>query len=451
MKSSSLSASIILTLGAVLPASHAPAQQQTITTDPKTWPAVFDGTRAGGPYAWVDGATALKSDPKLANAVQGGQEGQIKLYICRATMPDGVHIGKQFNRICNVSWGGREITVSDLTKYQILVNTRPDLARFLPQQWVAPTGTGLIGGAVGNSGMRVCRATHTNGSVHPGKEWQVTAQQKQCLYGYGGRELGNARYQILSLSFDKTAWSKNAFTSQTTVTINAPQQNLQDAQIVVTGLPTNVGTPKIDFSTTNTQVTAGRVIGPYTHIQLHALGQQYYYTLTPVGGGSLGVVNKSLIPSKRTAQDVYTGGWLSMTFEKVGSSLRGFFGLRLLNTNQCLTVTTGYKMGGTVQLRPCNGSKSQSWVWVPSSGQANSTNDRLMSAIYPEAWDIQGDARASNMMNLFWGFDKSLNMCLKLVPQTNTITTGNCETDAAKVLIVDFPQMTISPTVKQGG
>ncbi len=196
------SLSVVLVAGLALAIAQSQAQQ-AMTADPNTWPVAFDGTQVGGPYAWVDGATALKNDPNLANAVQGGQEGAVKLYVCRASnsQDGGVHVGKFFNGQCNIGWGGKEIEVKQ--GFQVLVNSRPELAKFLPQQWVAPsTPSTYVGGMQANAGMRVCRATHTNGSVHPGKEYAG-----KCNYGYGGKEIVAAAYQVLQLGFDKTAWA----------------------------------------------------------------------------------------------------------------------------------------------------------------------------------------------------------------------------------------------------
>jgi hypothetical protein len=174
----------------------------TVTADPNTWPGFF--TEANNPvlpYRWVEGASAIASDPFLASAVTGGQEGALRLVVCRAQLQDGVHIGKAFSGVCAIGWGGREVVLN--TGYQILVNTRTDLAAFLPQQWVPPAtmqGT-FIGGAAGGTSMRVCSATHTNGSQHPGKEWAG-----RCNYGWGGQEFAGATYAVLRLPFDKANW-----------------------------------------------------------------------------------------------------------------------------------------------------------------------------------------------------------------------------------------------------
>jgi hypothetical protein len=75
-------------------------------TDPSTWPAQFDGTTSSGPWSWIDGPTALQSNPSLSNAVLAGSEGSTQLYVCRATLQDGIHPGKYFNGVCNIGWGG---------------------------------------------------------------------------------------------------------------------------------------------------------------------------------------------------------------------------------------------------------------------------------------------------------------------------------------------------------
>jgi hypothetical protein len=168
------------------------------------WPETFTGLPDMGPYAWVDGPSEVAKNPGLSSAVLGGQEGSIKLYVCRAQLQDGVHTGKFFNGQCNIGWGGQELSLT--TGYQLLVNTQPNLANFLPQTWVAPAtpaATTFHGGTVGNTQMRVCRASHNNG-FHPGKEWAG-----KCNIGWGGQEIASTSYEVLSLGFNKSNWMLN--------------------------------------------------------------------------------------------------------------------------------------------------------------------------------------------------------------------------------------------------
>lgn len=184
----------------ICPGSAGTAHAQT--SSPANWPAFFNGTTEMGPYAWANGPAYYKKDPSLSAAVLAGQDGQTKLYICRFSWKDGIHPGKFFNGQCNIGWGGREVAVGH--NYEILVNTRPDLASFLTQNWVKRTSSGLdrlfIGGRVGNTDMVVCRAWN-GGKTTPGKEWNG-----KCLIGYGGKEVADDNYQVLFLHFDHAKW-----------------------------------------------------------------------------------------------------------------------------------------------------------------------------------------------------------------------------------------------------
>lgn len=44
------------------------AQSASLGDDPKAWPDVFDGTQAGGPYAWVDGPATRASPTRCTTA-----------------------------------------------------------------------------------------------------------------------------------------------------------------------------------------------------------------------------------------------------------------------------------------------------------------------------------------------------------------------------------------------
>jgi hypothetical protein len=208
--------------------------------DPNTWPASFDGRSSLGPYAWVDGPTALQSDPQLANAVYGGQVGNTRQAVCRAQLQDGVHPGKYFNGQCNIGWGGREVALT--TGYQVLVNTQPQQARYLTQRWNAG-GEGFVGGEAGGAPLRVCQTWAADGT-HLGKVWQG-----RCYYGWGGEERSDAYYGMLFLEFDKAAWQaanqviSNSYLTQPTVTLSTPPENVQ-----VTVTTTNLNLPTFDPS-----------------------------------------------------------------------------------------------------------------------------------------------------------------------------------------------------------
>jgi hypothetical protein len=180
-------------IGALLAASPALAQ----STDPNTWPATFES--ASGPYAWLTPADASARGLSLANAVIGGQEGTQSLPVCRAPHQGGVHPGKFFANNCNIGWGGNEIAVS--SGFEVLYQTQPEQAQYLPQTWVAKGTPGtLVGGQEGTLTLRVCRAPH-QGGTHPGKE-----VGGNCNIGWGGQEVVIPQYELLALTFDRTAW-----------------------------------------------------------------------------------------------------------------------------------------------------------------------------------------------------------------------------------------------------
>jgi hypothetical protein len=207
----------LLAAGSLLLAGQAPAQEVK-PDDPNTWPAYFDGLNALGPYAWVDGPTHLQSDPQLANGVYGGEAGNLKLYVCRAKQEDGVHPGKYFNNQCNISWGGQEIALT--SDYELLVNTQPDNAQFLAQNWAirGDASATFWGGYVGTTPMRVCQTWAQDGT-HLGKEFAG-----RCYYGWDGQEVASPEYAVLSLGFDKAAWQAQVTTyTMTEATIPDPK------------------------------------------------------------------------------------------------------------------------------------------------------------------------------------------------------------------------------------
>ncbi|MCC7261719.1 MAG: DUF3421 domain-containing protein [Candidatus Latescibacteria bacterium] len=209
----------------------------TLAVAQSDWPATFDGVNSMGPYAWVDGPTALRSDPQLTNGVYGGQVGNLRLAVCRASFQDGVHPGKYFNGQCNVSWGGKE--VARTTDYQVLVNTQPQNAKYLTQRWNA-AGEGFVGGNAGNTPLRVCQTWAADGT-HLGKVWEG-----KCYYGWGGVEKADAAYGMLFLDFDKAAWqaAQNPLVNATTITIQPVTTQDQNTQVIYTN--TGSPTPLID-------------------------------------------------------------------------------------------------------------------------------------------------------------------------------------------------------------
>lgn len=63
---------------------------------------------------WVPGSNGFV--PK--KAIKGGYEANRKLYICQANYNGGIHPGKIVGQVCDIAWGGKEIS---LPQYKILV------------------------------------------------------------------------------------------------------------------------------------------------------------------------------------------------------------------------------------------------------------------------------------------------------------------------------------------
>ena len=223
--------------------------------DMTQWNTYFNGVSTGmGPYAWVDGPEYLKNDAALANGVFAGQEGTIKMYVCRSKGSDGTHLGKFFNQQCNIGWGGREYAVT--SGYELLVNTQPTNAKYFPQKWVVPNSHegnqyGFYGGAAGGQNMRPCRASYMGGT-HAGKEWAW-----RCNIGYGGQEVVIPTYEVLNLMFDKQAWqaagSPNPTTQGTLVTSGATWT--QGATVVFPTLNLTLNATPIQIPVTNIDTT----------------------------------------------------------------------------------------------------------------------------------------------------------------------------------------------------
>jgi microsomal dipeptidase-like Zn-dependent dipeptidase len=128
----------------------------------------------------VFGQTWVPKGTIPANAVQGGQENGTPLYVCRGRHEGGGHPGKIVAGNCNISYGGREITLPD---YEILVgngtwgSARPGYAG------------AFIAGQESGQNLYLCRANF-NGT-HPGK-----VIGNNCNIGYGGEEKYLAKFDV---------------------------------------------------------------------------------------------------------------------------------------------------------------------------------------------------------------------------------------------------------------
>ncbi|OGG54873.1 MAG: hypothetical protein A3F84_13180 [Candidatus Handelsmanbacteria bacterium RIFCSPLOWO2_12_FULL_64_10] len=323
------------------------------------WPPYFDGVNHMGPYAWVDSPTALRNDPQLANAVVGGQEGSNRLLVCRARLQDGTHTGKYFGGHCNIGWGGKEVTLSQ--GYELLVNTQPQNAKFLSQTWVSPAGidpnTTFRGGSVGNTQIRVSRASYMNG-VHPGKEWEG-----KYNIGWGGKEVALAPYEVLVLGFDKAAWQAQQQTTYTH-TITPPTQT---------------------YTITTTPSASPTAPAP---LNIKVVERKFLKNVLIVRDAVFPHKHMSIIsPSFQPVVDVRAGAkagmemeWVDMNFtsdprawfvrEDIGNNQ---FRLRFLDTNLCLSTILN---GGPVTLQPRSDGPDQ--IWGIEKVQ-NSDNYKLVS------------------------------------------------------------------------
>ncbi len=123
------------------------------------------------------------------NAVIGGNQynPNAMFYVCRANYRGGVHPGKFFSGNCNISWGGREVVVSQ--DFEILVSQ-------LPLGWTSASfgaipANAVEGGSEDNHPLYICQANYRNGT-HTGK-----IVGKNCNFGWGGREVMTPNYNVL--------------------------------------------------------------------------------------------------------------------------------------------------------------------------------------------------------------------------------------------------------------
>lgn len=127
-------------------------------------------------------------EPVPTNAVIGGNQynPNAMFYVCRANYRGGMHPGKYFDGNCNISWGGREVVLSN---YEMLISPKA-------LRWVR-TNAGVIphhaipGGNENNQTLYICQADYENGS-HTGK-----VIGRNCNFGWGGREIITPNYSVL--------------------------------------------------------------------------------------------------------------------------------------------------------------------------------------------------------------------------------------------------------------
>ncbi|MFZ5584444.1 MAG: DM9 repeat-containing protein [Thermodesulfobacteriota bacterium] len=138
---------------------------------------------AGGGLAWV---AAGEGEPP-AGAVGGGMVREGELFVCRARMPDGLHIGKYWRGRCNVGYRGREELARE---FEILVRSGGGLVWRKGRAGLGGGGC-LVAGRAQGQDLCVCRGRHRDG-LHIGKLWAG-----RCQIGWGGQEVALDEFEVL--------------------------------------------------------------------------------------------------------------------------------------------------------------------------------------------------------------------------------------------------------------
>jgi hypothetical protein len=140
---------------------------------------------AADPLSWTKGAVP-------ANAVLAAGTKEQPMHICRLPMPDkSVHPGKVVNGNCYVGFGGKEIKAA-LKDAEVLGSSAP-------VGWADVKGgkvpaSALSAGTANGVTMHFCRAKHEGKTPVAGKEYKGN-----CYYGYGGKELKAAEFQVMGV------------------------------------------------------------------------------------------------------------------------------------------------------------------------------------------------------------------------------------------------------------
>ena len=318
-----------------------------------TWPTVIDGTAGMGPYAWLDGPASI-ANGQAANAVRGGAEGSLQLYVCRSAFPDGVHPGKFFNNECNVSWDSKEVVKT--TNYELLINREPSYSAYLGQAWVNPGTAGtFVGGNVNGTPLRVCHGSYNN-AWHPGKEWRG-----KCLIGYDGHEVATDTYQLLALTFNKTAWQQ---ANATVICTGCPA-----------GTPTNTGT-NINWNPTPQPVVVSHVYAMTNGFWMKEGTECIILARPALAPGfapkdaiAAAVANDSLGHMSSGGSNCFERAPTWFIRDDLGS---GWFRIRYVQTSLCLQPRAG---DSVVTTATCSNAREQWWRW---------TGDFLISGLTPD-------------------------------------------------------------------
>lgn len=147
---------------------------------------------AAAAAVWVP---ASNGGPVPPGAVIGGHEGppgSEALYVCRASLHEGVHPGKFRAGFggCNISWGGVENTVPN---FELLTG---QFTWASASNGVVPIGA-IRGGQEALPGaeiLYICRASYQNG-LHIGK---LRVAFGGCNVPWGGKEITVSQYEALT-------------------------------------------------------------------------------------------------------------------------------------------------------------------------------------------------------------------------------------------------------------
>lgn len=166
-------------------APAAPAKPTAPAAAAPAKPAAAGQTAASDPLTWSKGVIP-------PNAVVAGGSKEKPMHICRMPMADkALHPGKAENGNCYVGFGGKEIK-APLKDAEVLATSAP-------VGWATVKGGKLPSDAlkadvVNGVPMHFCRAKHQAGAIHAGKEYKGS-----CYYGYGGKEIKAAEFQIMGV------------------------------------------------------------------------------------------------------------------------------------------------------------------------------------------------------------------------------------------------------------
>lgn len=150
------------------------------------------GTMAVVGQAAADEALTWSKGAVPANAVIAGGSKEKPMHICRLPMPDkSLHPGKAMNGNCYVGFGGKEIK-APLKDAEVLGSSAP--AGWADVKGGKVPAGALKAGVAGGVTMHFCRAKHEGKEVHAGKEYKGN-----CYYGYGGKEIKTAEFQVMGL------------------------------------------------------------------------------------------------------------------------------------------------------------------------------------------------------------------------------------------------------------